>query len=162
MRICAVALVFVSGSLWLAWAVQSTFQQADWSGGTDGGSNATQTGWTKYSAKDAGVDVSAGNIQLQSTSYSVTDDGALDTTNASAGTTGGTFAAGLTQPGTSNTAVSGTGIAAVMFILLLLAQFQKFINGKMGPFDLGLKKVRGDIREVTRSRNECCMFLEGF
>jgi hypothetical protein len=33
LRICALALLAVSGSLWLAWAAQSTFQQTDWSGG---------------------------------------------------------------------------------------------------------------------------------
>ena len=32
-KVCAVALLAVSGTLWLAWAAQSTFQQADWAGG---------------------------------------------------------------------------------------------------------------------------------
>ena len=32
--------------------------------------------------------------------------------------------------------------------LLLMAQFQKFVNGKMGPFDLGLEEVGGDFSMI--------------
>ena len=106
LRVCAVAFVFVSGSLWLAWAVQSTFTQGDWSAGLDGGSNATQTGWTKYGVKDSGVDVSAGNIKLQSTLYTATDDGTLTTTGSATG--GG---AGFGGSGGVGQAGAGVGAA---------------------------------------------------
>ena len=115
LRTCAVALLAVSGSLWLAWAVQSTFTQIDWSGGLDG-SNATQTGWTKYSAKDAGI-VAVADIKLQSTSYSVTDDGTLDTSQASAGTTGGTF--GSASATKVNTALNPSAADSTASVKLL-------------------------------------------
>jgi hypothetical protein len=100
LRICALALLAVSGSLWLAWAAQSTFTQSDWSngipatsgdcttaGGTWSGTEclATSPNYKGYSVKDAGI-VAGTDIQLQPTDYTAvqTSDTAAAASNYTA------------------------------------------------------------------------------
>lgn len=71
---------------------------------------------------------------LQSAPTTATDDGALTTTGTPAAT-------------------GGLQIAAGMVVFLSVAQFQELINGKMGPFDLGLKKVRGNFFMVGNDQH---------
>jgi len=110
------------------------FIQASWSGGAPADSTACTsaggtwnsgtsecfanlTGYTGYSVKPASIDVSAGDIRLQSTDYTATDDGTLTTTGTA---TGGTFAAGTSTA--TNTAVSGNGIGASVWLEIFLTK----------------------------------------
>ncbi len=95
--VCMLTVIFLSATLWMGIrAVKSspvTFNQADWSGGSDGGSYATQTGWTKYdkTSTQYGI-VGSADIRLGYVEYSVIDDNFPE---YPAGTSGGDFDLGF-------------------------------------------------------------------
>jgi len=102
--------------------------QTDW---TTASSGATATvpavaNYATYDSKDPTI-VAAGNIQLKSTGYTVTDDGTVSCTTDGGTATGGGFAAGLTQPGTTSTAVSGS-VASVWLEIFLTKTLDKRDN----------------------------------
>jgi hypothetical protein len=91
-------------------AAANTWTQTDWSGGLDGGAvaahPASQAGHATFaSAVNASGVASAGNVTLEPSDFTFTDDGTLTSTGAA---TGGGFGNGAT----SSTTVSGVGAGA--------------------------------------------------
>jgi hypothetical protein len=82
-------------------------------------------------------------------SYNVYDSkGAGDTHSSGSCSIGGGFNAGTST--STGTAVSDS--SNVGAVSLLTAQFQEFIDGKMCPFDLGLKEIGGNLFMVGNNQ----------
>ena len=139
----AFAIVFVFASVFSTntsvFAATYNFVQSSWAGGLDGGVVAThasnQSNWTKY-ATSTGLTMGAA-VQIPSTNYTFTDDGATSTSPSIAAYGGGfangtsistvsftdsgatsttaatpTYGGGFGNGTNSSTVVSGTGTAA--------------------------------------------------
>ncbi len=93
-----------------AQAATYTATQSSWTGGATANTAVhptNQTGWTQYSTSTSGIAASTA-VQLASTTYSFTDDGATSTTSGSA--TGGGFSNGTN----SNTIIYGSGTNTII------------------------------------------------
>lgn len=98
LTLLVVLTLLLAVGTWVSFSANSTFVQTDWAGGISV-SNATQTGWTKFASKDAGVDTSQpGKVTLTTTTFSIADNTDAD------------FSKGILN----KTVVSGTGAAATV------------------------------------------------
>ncbi|MEK9154753.1 MAG: fibronectin type III domain-containing protein [Patescibacteria group bacterium] len=121
-----------------AYAATYTFSQSNWSGGVTANTAShasNQTGWTEYSSSTAGMSIST-NLQLATTSFSFTDDGATSTSGVA---TGGGFLSGSTSTvvvtGTSTTASSIVSTKTSFNSINDLTTKAVDTNGNVGPYN---------------------------